>query len=69
MEQVMHGWRWQEEERCYIYHKADGGSWRLALRSFSDGRAWMDMRRMVALSNTMVAWTAGLARLVRQDLL
>ena len=41
----------------------------MALQSFSDGRVWMDTRRMVALSGVVVASTAGLARLVHQYLL
>ena len=34
---------------------ADHGG--MALRSFDDGRAWMDTRRMVALSGVVVAST------------
>ena len=56
-----------EEERC---RKADDGSRRhMALRSFGDGRVWMDTCRMVALSGAVVASTAGLARSMRQYLL
>ena len=38
----------------------------MALRSFSEGRTWMDMRRMVAMSGVVVASMAGLARLMQQ---
>ena len=38
----------------------------MALRSFGDGRAWMDTHRMVALSGVVVASTASLARLMQQ---
>ena len=41
----------------------------MALRSFGDGRVWMDTCRMVALSGAVVASTTGLARSVRQYLL
>lgn len=43
---------------------ADPGG--MALRRFGDGRRQMDTCRMVALSGTVVALTAGLARSVRR---
>ena len=45
---------------------ADHGG--MVLRSFDDVRVWMDTRRMVALSDAVVASTAGLVRLVCQYL-
>ena len=56
---VRAGWRGQEEERCYIYREADGGSWR---HGVAEVRRWarleMNSRRRRKLSSVMVALMA-----------